>query len=203
MTAPPPTLVPARPLGAVVPPVPVPASVGTTAARAARTQAARLRRPVAIAARLFGLAAAAVATGGLAAGVGVVVGAGSEGIGGPLAAIVVAALYAVPLWLLWTCRAALLAFPRFLDRVAWVPAPASRGGEPRPGRRPRTPIRVLRASGRIARGATGSVRAAAEVTGLWRLASPFVSIGGAVAFVTAPALLLLGLMCLVAGVVLA
>lgn len=184
-----------------------PASVVTSAApaaaRAAVAQAARLRRPVAITARLFGLAFAAVAAGAAAAGVGLLLGFGTGTVAGPAAVVVAAALYAVPLWLLWTCRKALLTFPRFLDSLAWTPPRSPRRGAAPDQRPPRAPLRVLRATGRLARGATGSVRAAAEMSGLWRLASPLVSIGGAVSFIATPVLTLLGLTILLAGLVLA
>lgn len=197
----PPALVPARPAPSVV------AAAAPVATRVAVVRASRLARPVAITARLFGFAAVAVLVGLVSTGAGLLLGLGAGGAAGPLvAAVVTAVLYAVPLWLLLSCRKALRTFPRFLDSLVWAPAaaPPAEPAEVRPERRgPRAPLRALRATGRLARGATGSVRAAAELSGLWRLASPVVSIGGAVAFVAAPALMLLGVAILLAGLVLA
>ncbi|MFN8105826.1 MAG: hypothetical protein U0U69_15335 [Acidimicrobiia bacterium] len=205
MTAPAPAPAPAPALGLGLVPAPPPAGVAPTATRVAAARAARLRRPVAITARLFGFAAAAVVAGAVSAGAGLIVGFGAGGVAGPSAAVVAAVLYAVPLWLLWTCRKALLTFPRFLDGLVWVGPPAPGGGAgagaDRP--RPRAPLRALHATGRLARGTTATVRAAAEMSGLARLASPVVSIGGAVSFVAAPALAFLGVMILGAALVLA
>lgn len=201
MTAP----TPAPALGRV--PAPPLDGIAPSATRVAAARAARLRRPVAIAARLFGFAAAAVVAGAVSAGAGLLVGFGAGGVAGPSAAVVAAVLYAAPLWLLWTCRKALLTFPRFLDGLVWVGSPAPAGdvgsgaGTDRP--RPRAPIRALHATGRLARGTTSTVRAAAEMSGLGRLTSPVVSIGGAVSFVAAPALAFLGVTILGAGLVLA
>lgn len=180
------------------------AAVVAAAPRLALVQAARLRRPVAITTKLFTIAAVCVLAGGVAAGAGLLAGLGTTGGVGPALVVLAGALYALPLFLLVSCRNALASYPQFLDvleresRTA-VPDAASAPS----ARRRRAPVRVLHATRSLLRGAAVPVRAAARAAGVWRLASPVVSAGGAIAFVATPALLLTGLATLAAGIALA
>lgn len=172
-------------------------------------QAARLRRPVAITTVLFTLAAVCLGAGAVAAGAGVLLAVGIHGVAGLAVMVLAACLYGLPLFLVVSCRNALASFPRFLavlehGSAATVTAgpPPDAGAAPAGSRR-RAPVRILRATGRLVASAALPVRAAAESAGVWRLARPTVSLGGAVAFAATPALLLLGLTILGAGLVLA
>lgn len=178
------------------------------APRLALVPAVRLRRPVAVATMAFTIAAAAVVVGGLAAGIGILSALGAGSGMGPALVILAGALYTLPLFLLVSCRNALACYPRFVDVLqrdasTAAPRPTPDATTTAAGRPRRAPVRVIHATQRLLRGAAAPVRAAAEVAGVWRLASPVVSIGGAVAFVAAPVLAAAGIATLVLGLVLA
>lgn len=174
------------------------------AVTAALGQAGRLRRPVAVTTTLFTVAAVFVLIGGAAAGAGILAGLGVRGGAGPAVVLIAAALYAVPLFLLMSCRNALASYPRFLDileQQSRCRVPATAG--PPPQRNRRATVRVLHATRRLLRSASVPVKASAQAAGMWRLTSPVLSAGGAIAFVATPALFVFGLAILAAGVVLA